>query len=84
MVKEACVVKGACVAKGGMHGEGGVHGRGHVWWGMCGRGHVWQERRPLQCMVHILLECIFVGKAMIKVTLSQVFCPKILGCWGNR
>ena len=59
MVKEACVVKGACVAKGGMHGEGGVHGRGNVW----------QERRALQWMVHILLECISVGKAMIEVTL---------------
>ena len=28
--------------------------------GVCGRGHAWQERRPLQQMVRILLECILV------------------------
>ena len=54
--------EGACMTRG-------VHGRGehawqmrHVWWGW---GHVWwmrawQERRPLQCSVRILLECILV------------------------
>ena len=58
--------------------QGGVHGWGHVWQGACMAlsihdrglhggmhsrgGHAWQERRPLQWMVHILLECILVVK----------------------
>ena len=60
----ACMVGGhawwGCVT-------GGMHGRGCVWWGGCAwqgacvaGGCVWQERRPLQRMVRILLECILV------------------------
>ena len=44
--------------------QGGLHGRGCAWWehawqgGVWQVGHAWQERRPLQQMVRILLECI--------------------------
>ena len=47
---------GAYVAKGTMHGEGGCGKGGHVLPGGC----EWQERRPLQWVVRILLECILV------------------------
>ena len=83
MAKEVCMVKGVwgCVGKGGMHDregvwhrgawQGCVHGRGHTWQrrGVCGRewGHAWQERRSLQLMVHILLECILVGQYIFEI-----------------
>ena len=51
----------------GMHGRGrGVPSRGHAWQGdMCdgreGGGASWQEKRSLQWVVRILLECILIG-----------------------
>ena len=48
---------GSCMAGDGRCMAGGMHGGG----GMCGGGGgAWQERRPLQRMVRILLECIIV------------------------
>ena len=49
--REACMVGGMCDQE-----EGGVHGQRT----MHGRGCVWQERRPLQWVVHILLEWILL------------------------
>ena len=72
----ACVVGSMCGREGvhgggvmggicrGMCVVGGMRG-GEVQ-GVCGRGacvaggHAWQERRPLQRVVRILLECILV------------------------
>ena len=65
--------------QGNVHGKG-VHGGGHAWQGgMCGkgvcmaggmhdRGHTWHERWPLQRMVCILLECIFVKLLSLRET----------------
>ena len=59
-----CVCAGGHAWQGGMLGRG-MHGRGHAWQrGYVWRGHTWQERWPLQCMVHILLECIIVSHAV--------------------
>ena len=59
------MVKGMCMAKGGVHGEGACMAKGdmHGEGGACvakGRGCAWQERRPLQRMVRILLQCVLV------------------------
>ena len=54
-----CMAGEACIARG-MHSRWVcMAGRG-----VYGRGHVWQERRPLQWIVHILLECIVVSKIL--------------------
>ena len=71
MFSQACVKNS--VHRGRVHGkgecawQGDMHSRGHAWWGACVAGGVhdggvcaWQERRPLQQMVRILLECILV------------------------
>ena len=50
--------RGACMAKGGMHGEGGVHDEGGC---VVKGGHAWLARWPLQQLVCILLEWIFVS-----------------------
>ena len=55
----ACMAEGGCMAVyaricmtgGSVHGPGGTRVVGE---------HVWQERRPLQCVVRILLGCIHV------------------------
>ena len=85
----ACVEKGSMYGKGGHAWQGacvvveecmagGMHGREHAWQGgMCGKGgkggHAWQERRPLQRMVSILLECILVELWMLSTQDFQTF-----------
>ena len=57
----------------GMRGRVGVHGRGACITGGVhgrGRGHALQERRPLQQMVRILLECILVAN-IVTLELQQ-------------
>ena len=68
-----CVWQGvACVAEGGMHDS--VCGRGHAWL-RC----AWQERRPLQRVVCIRLECILILQIIvIKLTIFRDFISLII------
>ena len=55
---------GACVV-GGKHGRGACVTGGMRGGGVCMAGGAWQERRLLQRMVRILLECILVNEMRV-------------------
>ena len=50
--RSVCMVGRVCVTGRGMPGRGACV--------VGGRGHAWQEKRPLQRVVYIPLECILV------------------------
>ena len=63
--------RGACMAGGVWPGGACVVGDMHGWWGVCmPGGDAWQERRQLQQVVRILLECILV---LFNVTTFHTF-----------